>query len=200
MPKQAPPPPWAMHTRRLGHSSSTPLKIKGRHQQGVLEDDADAVGDAVAQRPFQRHDVVLWLRVGRTAGRPVPSAALNRGRKRGSSQFWPLTTMSSSAPLRPRTFTALSSSATAASTSCAGSVARPANRSGHFRVMPAISSLTSLRRLDRLRSLPVVREQRGVDGHHLHVGALGVHVRQPFLRRVPYLGRVESGCACRCRR
>ena len=31
-----------------------------------------------------------------------------------------------------------------------------------------------------------------MDGHHLHVGALGVHVRQPFLRRVPDLGRVDQ--------
>ena len=49
-----------------------------------------------------------------------------------------------------------------------------------------------LRRPDRLGGLPVVREQRGVDGYHLHVRPFGVHLRKPFLRRVPDLRRVDQ--------
>src|SRR5881396_1385085 len=99
---------------------------------------------------------------------PMASAALNSGRNFGSSQFSPFTTVSSSAPFRPSTVTARSSSSTAALTSWAGSVARPAKRWGQ-----------------------VVAEERRVDGDHLHVHALRVHVFQPLFRREAHLRRGE---------
>src|SRR2546426_516851 len=59
---------------------------------------------------------------------PMASAALNSGRNFGSSQLSPFTSVSSSAPLRPSTVTARSSSSMAALTSCTGRVPRPAGR------------------------------------------------------------------------
>src|SRR3989304_2224717 len=87
---------------------------------------------------------------------PRASAALNSGRNFGSSQFSPFTTVSSSAPFRPRTVTARSS-----------------------------SPLAPPRRVE------VIAEERRVDGDHLHVHALRVHVSQPLFRREAHLGGRE---------
>src|SRR5207244_12812364 len=112
-----------------------------RDDDRVLDDDAEAVEEPVAGRALH-HEVVLRLRMEEEHG-PMASAALNNGRNLGASQFSPLTTVPSSAPFRPRTVTARSSSSIAALTSCTGSVARPANRWGHCRAIAAISSFTS---------------------------------------------------------
>jgi hypothetical protein len=39
----------------------------------------------------------------------------------------------------------------------------------------------------------VVAEERGVDGDHLHVHALRIHVLDPLLGREAHLGRGEAG-------
>ena len=122
---------------------------------------------------------------------PIDSAALNSGRYFGSSQFSPFTTVSSSAPLRPRTVTARSSSSIAVFTSCTGSVASPAKRRGHWRVIPAISSFTSRASARPGGRVEVIAEERRVNRDHLDVDALRVHVGEALLRREAHLGRVE---------
>ena len=42
------------------------------------------------------------------------------------------------------------------------------------------------------RGIPMVGEQGSVDGHHLEVGTLGVHVGEALFRGVPDLGGVDQ--------
>src|SRR5438045_3796310 len=117
---------------------------------------------------------------------PSASAALKSGRNRGSSQFSPLTSVSSSAPLRPSPVTARSSSSMASFTSCTGTAARPASAARHAErgTRCAWMSMLFMRRalhrlLDPLRhhlgcegSSPVgVARQYGVDGAQTVIGA-----------------------------
>ena len=74
----------------------------------------------------------------------MDSAASKNGKNSGSSQFLPLISVSTSAPLSPRWLTALSSSLIDEGMSCRGSVHSPENLSGHCFTIPDISSLTSL--------------------------------------------------------
>ena len=48
------------------------------------------------------------------------------------------------------------------------------------------------RELSPLRRPEVIAEQRSVHRDHLHVRALGIHVRQPLLRREPRLGHGDA--------
>src|SRR3954469_264348 len=139
------PPPCAKQMRKDGSRSSTPPKIT----EQMASETSAGIPTSHGSQYFCIFDCPIMSQGWTKTAAPRAAARENTGKSAGSERFRSLTCDPICTPHRPSSPTHRSSSATAASGSCSGSVPRPRKRRGFSR---QIEAMWSLSRRDRSRA------------------------------------------------